>query len=89
MKALLLFIGFVIVNCLWGGLCHAYAKSTASLDKMQLVNDKLWMYYEEGSQLTAEDILTKYQQNTLIKILMGALVMGSLVTRFGVCWLLN
>ena len=67
MKALLLFIGFVIVNCLWGGLSHAYAKSTASLDKMQLVNDKLWMYYEEGSQLTAEDILTKYQQNTLIK----------------------
>ena len=67
MKVLLLFIGFVIVNCLWGGLSHAYAKSTASLDKMQLVNDKLWMYYEEGSQLTAEDILTKYQQNTLIK----------------------
>ncbi|MEE3223584.1 MAG: GGDEF domain-containing protein [Pseudomonadota bacterium] len=67
MKALLLFIGFVIVNCLRGGLSHAYAKSTASLDKMQLVNDKLWMYYEEGSQLTAEDILTKYQQNTLIK----------------------
>jgi len=59
MKALLLFIGFVIVNCLWGGLSHAYAKSTASLDKMQLVNDKLWMYYEEGSQLTAEDILIK------------------------------
>ena len=83
MKVLLLFIGFVIVNCLWGGLSHAYAKSTASLDKMQLVNDKLWMYYEEGSQLTAEDILTKYQQNTLKKILMGALVMGSLVTRFG------
>ena len=62
MKALLLFIGFVIVNCLWGGLSHAYAKSTASLDKMQLVNDKLWMYYEEGSQLTAEDILNRRLQ---------------------------
>ena len=76
MKALLLFIGFVIVNCLWGGLSHAYAKSTASLDKMQLVNDKLWMYYEEGSQLTAEDILTKYQQNTLIKNTNGRVSYG-------------
>lgn len=76
MKALLLFIGFVIVNCLWGGLSHAYAKSTASLDKMQLVNDKLWMYYEEGSQLTAEDILTKYQQNTLIKNTKGRVSYG-------------
>ena len=76
MKALLLFIGFVIVNCLWGGLSHAYAKSTASLDKMQLVNDKLWMYYEEGSQLTAEDILAKYQQNTLIKNTNGRVSYG-------------
>ncbi len=76
MKALLLFIGFVIVNCLWGGLSHAYAKNTASLDKMQLVNDKLWMYYEEGSQLTAEDILTKYQQNTLIKNTNGRVSYG-------------
>ena len=76
MKALLLFIGFVIVNCLWGGLSHAYAKSTASLDKMQLVNDKLWMYYEEGSQLTAEDILTKYQQNTFIKNTNGRVSYG-------------
>ncbi|MCZ4240787.1 diguanylate cyclase [Alteromonas macleodii] len=76
MKALLLFVGFVIVNCLWGGLSHAYAKSTASLDKMQLVNDKLWMYYEEGSQLTAEDILTKYQQNTLINNTNGRVSYG-------------
>ncbi|WP_370136027.1 diguanylate cyclase [Alteromonas sp.] len=76
MKALLLFIGFVIVNCLWGGLSHAYAKSTASLDKMQLVNDKLWMYYEEGSQLTAEDILAKYQQITLIKNTNGRVSYG-------------
>ena len=34
------------------------------------------MYYEEGSQLTAEDIQTKYQQNSLIKNTNGRVSYG-------------
>ncbi len=67
MKAFLFFTGLIIANCLWGGLSHAYEVGVEPRDKMQLVNNKLWMYHEEGSALTAEDILTKYHQNGLQK----------------------
>ena len=43
---------------------------------MQLVNDKLWMYHEEGTQLTAEDILVKYKQNALIQNTAGQVSYG-------------
>lgn len=76
MKVFFLFIGFVIVNCLWGGFFYVYVKSIVFLDKMQLVNDKLWMYYEEGSQFIVEDILIKYQQNILIKNIKGCVSYG-------------
>lgn len=67
MRAFLFFVGLVIVYSLWGGLSFAYAKGTAPLDKMELINHKLWMYFEGGSASAAEDILAKYQQNSLVK----------------------
>lgn len=76
MRAFLFFIGFVLINSFWGGLSCAFAKSTAPLAKMQLVNDKLWMYHEEGTQLTAEDILVKYKQNALTQNTAGQVSYG-------------
>jgi hypothetical protein len=76
MRAFLFFIGFVLINSFWGGLSCAFAKSTAPLAKMQLVNDKLWMYHEEGTGLTAEDIFLKYKQNALTQNTAGQVSYG-------------
>ncbi len=42
-----------------------YAKETASIKKMHLVNSSLWIFEEDGNALSAEDILYKYEQELL------------------------
>lgn len=67
MRAFLFFVGLVIAHSLWGGFSDAHGQEAVLLDKMELVNHKLWMYCENGSTLSAEDIVAKYQRNSLIK----------------------
>ena len=76
MRAFLFFVGLVIVHNLWGGFSDAHAQEAVSLDKMELVNHKLWMYYENGSTLSAEDIVAKYQRNSLIENIDGQVSYG-------------
>ena len=69
MRAFLFFVGLAIAHSLWGGFSVAHGREAVSENKikMQLVNHKLWMYHEDGSALSAEAILAKYQRNSLIK----------------------
>ena len=67
MRAFLFFVGLVIAHSLWGGFPGAHGHEAAFENKMQLVNHKLWMHYEDGNALSAEDIFAKYQRNSLIE----------------------
>lgn len=67
MRAFLFFVGLVIAHSLWGGFSGAHGHEAAFENKMQLVNHKLWMHYEDGNVLSAEDIFAKYQRNSLIE----------------------
>ena len=65
MNGFLFFVSLILLVSLSIGPAFGVSKNTAPAPTMLLVNKHLQIFEEDGSILTAEDIVDKYQQNTL------------------------